>query len=279
MQALHSNWTKPRICGQGEFFLEDFEILTTILSALKWRERNGTIKMATDTIGLDFYKSHGLCSVWDEITTELDDIPDCINPTMFWAAGKIYALKNACVPVANMDTDFIVWDKLAFDKLKSLTVIHTEELSGDVYPDFSDFNMNTGYSFNPEFDKIQKPFNCAFYVLKNDELKNLYISEAEEFMKNAKAGDSLTYMVYAEQRLLAMCSSLLGTDCGVFSTVQRLFKDGERYFTHTWGMKQQIRQDNRLRYDFCRRCIQRIETDFKEFIPLLKNLPETEIYF
>ena len=28
--------------------MKDYEILTTILSALKWREKNGSIKMITD---------------------------------------------------------------------------------------------------------------------------------------------------------------------------------------------------------------------------------------
>ena len=87
MQAIHSNWTKPRTDNAGSFHIDDFEILTTILSALKWREHNGKIKLATDSLGLDFYKSRDLCCVWDEVTTELDDIPEFVNPEMFWASG------------------------------------------------------------------------------------------------------------------------------------------------------------------------------------------------
>ena len=148
MQAIHSNWTKPRTDNAGSFHIDDFEILTTILSALKWREHNGKIKMATDSSGLDFYKSRDLCCVWDEVTTELDDIPEFVNAEMFWAAGKIYSLKNTTAPIAVMDTDFIVWDKLAFDKLNDITVIHREELYPDVYPDFSAFNMDSEYIFD-----------------------------------------------------------------------------------------------------------------------------------
>ena len=114
MQAIHSTWTKPRRYKYGRFFSEDFDILTTILSALKWREKNGNIKMVTDSAGLEFYKSCGMCSIWDETDTSLDDIPDSINPEMFWAAGKLFALAGECAPTAVIDTDFIVWDRIAF---------------------------------------------------------------------------------------------------------------------------------------------------------------------
>lgn len=63
MEAIHSTWTKPRIYSAGGFFIEDFDILTTILSALKWREKNGTIKMITDSTGLEFYESRGMCGL------------------------------------------------------------------------------------------------------------------------------------------------------------------------------------------------------------------------
>ena len=279
MQAIHSNWTKPRTDRTGSFHIDDFEILTTILSALKWREHNGKIKMATDSLGLDFYKSRDLCCVWDEVTTELDDIPEFVNAEMFWAAGKIYSLKNTTAPIAVMDTDFIVWDKLAFDKLNDITVIHREELYPDVYPDFSAFNMDSEYIFDKSYNASVKPLNCAFYVLKNEQLKNRYVKDAEKFIKHAKAGDNLTYMVFAEQRLLGLCADLLGIRVDEFSTIEKLFKDGERYFTHTWGMKEQMRQNEQLRHDFCRRCIDRINSDFGEFMPILKEIPELKIYF
>ena len=55
MQAIHANWTRPRTDACNSFFVEDFDIMTTILSALKWREKNGTIKMVTDSAGYEFY--------------------------------------------------------------------------------------------------------------------------------------------------------------------------------------------------------------------------------
>lgn len=278
MQALHANWTKPKSLTSDGFFIEDFDILTTVLSALKWREKNGTIKMATDSVGLEFYRKRGLNTLWDEISDELDDIPETVNPSVFWAAGKLFALRNSTVPTAVIDTDFIVWDRLAFDALGDLTVIHTEELTPDIYPNPSTFATDSTYTFSPRFNYGVNPTNTAFYVIKNADLRDMYVNESISFMESATGRDRLTYMVFAEQRLLAMCADALGVTVNTFSTVERLFADGERYFTHTWGMKRQMRENPRLRYDFCMRCVDRIKTDFPDYVSVLRKIPELNQY-
>ncbi len=279
MDAIHSNWTAPRMKSDGIYYADDFDILTTILSALKWRKKNGRIKMITDSEGLRYYEERGMCGIWNEITTELDGIPDSIDPAVFWAAGKIYSLMYSGTPAAVMDTDFIVWDKLAFDNLGDIAVIHDEDIYPDVYPDISHFNMKQGYIFDPDLNWRLRPANTAFYVIKNEELAKLYTGEAVRFMENTEGGDNLTYMVFAEQRLLPMCSAMLGLNMYVISTLDRLFKDGERWFTHTWGMKRQMRENSALRADFCRRCIRRIKADFPEYEDMLKGIEELRPYF
>lgn len=279
MKAVHVNWTKPRIYSTGGFFVEDFDILTTILSALKWREHNGEIKLVTDSIGLEFYKSRGMCEIWTETDTSLDNIPDSVNPSVFWAAGKLFALQNSTAPLAMIDTDFIVWDKLAFDNLGDLTVIHSEDIYPDVYPDINSFKMKQGYIFDPNFDWRVRPANAAFYVIKNEDLKKNYTDEAINFIDNAEGDDTLTYMVFAEQRLMAMCAKRMGVEIKELSNLDRLFKDGEKYFTHTWGMKQQMRDIPELRRDFCCRCINRIKKDFPNYIKILEGIDELRNYF
>ncbi len=278
MLALHSTWSRPRTYSGGAFYVEDFDLLTTILSALKWREKNGTIRMVTDSVGYEFYKSRGMCDIWDEITTDLDDISTDIDPQTFWAAGKLFALKNTAAPVAVIDTDFIVWDRLAFDNLKDLSVIHKEELYSDIYPDISEFKMKRGFVFDPNLDWHTNPVNSAFYVIKNNALKKLYVNQALSFIDNADGTDPVTYMVFAEQRLLAMCARMSGIEVKEFSSLTRLFNDGERYFTHIWGMKQQMRENAELRRDFCIRCINRIRADFPDFSDMLLKIPELKYY-
>lgn len=279
MTAIHSNWTKPRIYGSGSFFLEDFEILTLILSALKWREKNGHIKMVTDSIGYEFYKSHNMLDMWDEVTTDLDEIPSTINPSTFWAAGKIYALKKQSTPIAAIDTDFIVWDRLAFDNLPDLTYIHSEDIYPDVYPDISHFNMSNDYTFDTNLDWSIRPANAAFYVIKNHNFKEKYTHEAIKFMNNAVGGDNLTYMVFAEQRLMTMLAKHIGIQCMELSNLDKLFENGEKYFTHIWGMKQQMREMPQLRQSFCKKCIDRITADFPQYTQILQNMNELKHYF
>lgn len=278
MKALHVNWTKPSVHGGTEYYTEDFDILTTVLSALKWREKNGTIKMVTDSTGLDYYKSRDMLSLWDETDTSLDDMPHSINPDVFWAAGKLYAAKTNGAPFAMIDTDFIVWDRIAFNNIEDLAVIHDEELSEDIYPNIHYFKMKYGYIFDPNLDWREKPFNTAFYIMKSPELLNEYTSQAFSFMENTDGDDYLRYMVFAEQRLLAMTAKKMNSKVKILSDLERLFKDGENYFTHIWGMKQQMRDIEQLRYDFCRKCVKRIKRDFPEYIDMLKRIRETEKY-
>ena len=280
MNAVHINWTKPFfVRNAGEYYIEDFEILTTILSALKWREKNGSIKMVTDSVGKEFYIKNGMDKLWDGgIETVLDDIHE--DAYMFWAAGKLHALSCEIAPVAVIDTDFIVWDEILFDRLPALSVIHDEDLYPDVYPDAGSFKMKEGYRLNPDWNWNIKALNTAFYIIKDDVLLKEYTKSAVEFMDNAlDCDDPLTYMVFAEQRLLHMEAQRLGKEVKCLSTLEKLFKDGDGWFTHIWGMKQQMRDNNELRHEFCRRCINRIIKDYPGYEEMLHGIAVLKPYF
>ena len=281
MDAIHINWTKPFTDKTGApYAAEDFELLTTALSALNWQKHNGEISMITDSAGYDFYERNGLEPLWGGgVKKTLDEIPK-INSDMFWAAGKLWALHKSTAPVAMIDTDFIVWAPIAFDNLADAAVIHEEDLYSDVYPDISHFKMKDGYEFDADWDFTLRACNTAFTVIKNQELLKYYTGEALKFMQSAEdVEDPLTYMVFAEQRLLPMCAKKLGHEITVLSNLERLFNDGERYFTHTWGMKQQMRDMPELRYDFCMRCASRIQSEFPEWVHVLKKVDCLKQYF
>lgn len=280
MNAVHINWTKPFFeRNDGDYRIEDFELLTTVLSALKWQEKNGSIKMITDTVGAGYYRENGFDELWDGgIHIALDEIRE--NAYMFWAAGKLHAVKNEEVPLAVIDTDFIVWEEILFDRLPDLTVIHDEELYPNVYPDVNAFRMKGAYRFDPSWDWRVKALNTAFYVIKNRELLDLYTAEAIYFMENAQPQDDpLRYMVFAEQRLLSMCAAKIGCEVSTFSTLERLFRHGEGWFTHIWGMKQQMRDNAELRDAFCCRCAQRIRRDFPDWGEKLRKSEQLSRYF
>ena len=96
MKAFHTNWSKVFAVKHPNqpYEIEDFELLTTMLSALEWRKHNGSIRMVTDQTGYDYYKKLGLLWIWDDgVDNVLDHlIPANVNPHVFWAAAKLYAL-------------------------------------------------------------------------------------------------------------------------------------------------------------------------------------------
>lgn len=278
MNAIHINWTKPYINKtRSEYCTEDFELLTTVLSALKWREKNGRITMVTDTEGKEYYERIGLSGIWDSVEALLDDVD--VDPDVFWAAGKLFALSQKSAPVAVIDTDFVVWETMDFKGIKDAATVHFEDLYPDVYPSKDYFKVRD-YAFDERLDWSLKACNTAFCVIKSEELLRLYTDTAIQVMRAADGGDDrLCYMVFAEQRLLNMCARILDKEVQAFSSLDELFSENEKRFTHTWGMKQQMRDNPALRYDFCKRCINRLMHEYPRMYPILKEIDNLKQYF
>ena len=278
MDAIHINWTKPFVNKTNvPYEAEDFEILTTVLSALKWREKNGKITMITDSAGAEYYRKNGLDVIWDGIDTCLDSVD--VNPDVFWAAGKLFALGKQSAPVAMIDTDFIVWDTLDENDTADVTVIHFEELAPHIYPPFEYFE-NTRFTFDKDFDRTVKACNTALCVINDAELLRYYTDTAIRFMRESyEENDRLRYMVFAEQRLLSICAKKLNKTVTSFSDMPSLFAGKDTRFTHTWGMKQQMRDNDALRHDFCNRCALRILTDYPHMKSILIKIDNLKAYF
>lgn len=276
LNAFHSNWTKPFFFGgKGHtYFVEDFELLTTILSALEWRKHNGGIKMITDTSGMEYYTNLGLAHIWDMgIETSLDLLDnERIFPMPFWAAGKIYALKQQPVPVVMIDTDFIVWKPITdFTDSASLVVAHREDIFPIVYPDKYFFDMSMDYHFPDEWDWSILPCNTALLYVSDEAFKEYYTSEAIRFMKNLRGSKNVTAeMVFAEQRLLAMCAAARNIQINTFLDINNI--KTQDFFTHIWGLKSELHINRKKRREFCLLCIKKIAKEFPEEIPVLEKI-------
>lgn len=265
MLAFHSTSSAPFFAKskQKHFKIERFDLYCTVLSALLWRKYNGKIIMLADSNAYFFYKSLGLEKVWDELKQEIPDDLESINPVMFWAAGKLLSLRSIKAPCVMLDTDFLVWKKLELGK--TITAAHREDLSPNVYPPVSYFDMKPGYGFKNEFNESVLPLNTAFLYIPDESFKQFYISRAIEFMKSARnSADYLCYMVFAEQRLLAMCADYLKQPVSVLLDKDLLFYEQDS-FTHLWGAKQVMRESGKEQELFCRRCADRILNDFPEY--------------
>lgn len=264
------------------YYMDDFNILTTILSALKWREKNGKIKMITDEVGAEFYKKHKMLDIWDlGMDVILDkEIPKEIDPINLWAAGKIYSLKNTKVPIAMVDTDVIIWNNI-YNKINSskLSVIHKETLDEN-YPNKDYFSMKDTFKFNKNLNWNIEPVNTSFMYINNNALKEYYINTSIDFMTSIKyCKSNIKEMIFAEQRLLAMCADNLGISINALYSLYDLRNSNQKDFTHIWGQKSILLNNKKVREDFCIRIISRIIRDFPEYEYLIADNNEFKLYY
>lgn len=262
MNAIHIMSTAPFFAKGGtKLRTEDFDLYCTALSALAWRRSGGSISLFTDCAGAEYYRSIGFDKLWDEIRICIPDDLEGINPIMFWAGGKLFALREASAPVVMLDTDFIVWKAPEFGR--ELIAAHREDLSPDIYPPLSFFRTN-GHIL-PDFDESVLPLNTAFLYIPDNDFKEFYTSQAIAFMKSAEScNDVLRYMVFAEQRMAAMCAEYTGTPVKTLLDKNHLFFP-QNSFTHLWGAKQAMRDNPTLREDFLNRCRNKLRKEFPEF--------------
>lgn len=264
MRAFHIFSSAPFFAkNKGrELTIDKTEIYCTVLSALSWREKNGSIIMITDKKGEQLFRNIGITDIWDDIDSSLEMDSEEIDPVMFWAGGKLIALQKYPAPCVMIDTDFIVWDKLQFDN--KLIAAHEEYLNPSVYPDINTFDMDN-YTFPDGLDYSLPALNTAFLYMPDEDFKQYYTAQAITFMKRAKkGGDYLTYMVFAEQRLLPMLCKKCGIEYKTLLDKDELFLPQNSY-THLWGAKQAMRDDKEQYDRFIASCIRRIEKSYPEY--------------
>ncbi len=273
MQAFHIISTAPYFAEHknGAYFMDKFELYSAALSALNWRSFGGEITLDVDKVGEKYINSLGISSLWNKILPIVPDDLEGIDPKMFWAAGKLLALREMPAPTVMIDTDFIIWKKpeLPPDKI---VAVHREDLNPSVYPPFEYFKLNRSF-FRNDMNEKALPLNTAFLYIPDESFKQYYVNRAIAFMKSAQpCDDRLRYMVFAEQRLLSICAEELNIGVQTLMDKDELFFPQNDY-THLWGAKQVMRENSGALNDFCQRARERITRDFPDFsyiIPLIE---------
>ena len=281
MNAFHSFWTKPnRLRNGGDVALPDYELLTLMLSALKWREKNGPIRMITDSAGAAFFERAGLSALWSEPPdTALDRMDPALDPRLFWAAGKLEALRGTDAPCVMLDTDLIVWEDVSPLLRASPVAAHWEALSPDVYPDPAEaFALAPGYAFPREWDFSLPAANTAFLYLPSPRLKAYYTDAAFRFMRALRGADGnpVVTMCFAEQRLLPLCARACGAEVQTLLSLRE--GDRQSLVTHLWGQKRALAASNEKRVEYCLSCALRIVTDFPAWEGALERCAQTAVY-
>ncbi len=274
LTGIHINWTAPYFArGKSGYGVEDYELLTTVLSALEWKRKYGKILLYTDEAGEAYYRSIGLLPLWDEVRRL--NVPEGVSPISYWAAGKLYALGDVKGDVCMIDTDFILWEALPFDA--PVTVAHFEPVGTEIYPGdlrYYDVDFEEFYGM----DAAAPACNTALCCFRDEELKRVYLAAAYRFMERSKPGtNTLQYMVCAEQRLLGMIARERGIVPAVLLDERTVHS--QRICSHTWGFKNTMRIDPGKRREFCIRLAKRIGRDHPEWREILMGIEGLHPYF
>lgn len=267
MNGIHVNSTAPFFARKpdAEYSIEDFSLYCEVISALEWRKMNGAIFMVTDSVAAEYYRRLGIDNVWDSVIELIPTDIEGIDPLMFWAGAKLIALRDIPENAALVDEDLIVWKTLTLSDT-AVTCAHREYLNPDIYPDPRLFGNVSSIPMD-RLDMSALPCNTAFLYIPDNSFRLFYANQSIAFMKECsavKSDDRLCRMVFAEQRLLAMLCAMTKTPVDTLMDMNKLFiaQDG---FTHLWGAKQAMRDNEDYRKGFVERCKKRIRNDFPEY--------------
>lgn len=280
MRAFHTFWSAPNRARNGVVAVPDYELLTLMLSALKWRQLNGTIRLVTDSAGAAFFERAGLTELWSEpIDIALDRMDASFDPQLFWAAGKLEALRLTPAPCVMLDADMILWRDIRPLLADAAVAAHRETLSPSVYPDPSAaFRLDPGYAFPREWDFTLPAANTAFLYLPGDGLREYYVNSAFRFMNALQSADAgpVVSMCFAEQRILPMCARARGVRLDTLLDQRAL--DEQDFVTHLWGQKRELAASPERRIEYCLGCVLRLLSDFPEWEDVLAKNEQTAGY-
>lgn len=238
VMACHVMLTAPQHALHGElpFSMPEHEQWVARLSALAWRRYNGPIHLFTDREGGAYFRDIGLDAVYDAVHDDLRDLYG-LDQKKFWASGKLLALERLRAPCLILDMDLIVWGRLPLQGA-ALAAAHTEHLNDEFYPGTEYFLMSPRYRFPEDWDFSAEPLNTAILYLGDDALRREYLSESFRFMRYERdtPDNGSNCMIFAEQRILAMCAARRGIRARTFLDYDDLLRP-QRTITHTWSGK------------------------------------------
>ena len=180
-----------------------------------------------------------------------------------------------------IDMDFILWKHIDFSTFgEDLAVIHREDIYSPVYPSKEYFHFNGDWQLPDWLNWSVRPCNGALVYFGSQKFIQFYTNFALEFMKRTyERDDRLCCMVFAEQRWMAMCAEYLAIPVKELSSMDRLFDSKQSYFTHIWGYKQKLKDNQQAANKFCKKCAQRLSHDFPDIANKLADYSWASKYF
>lgn len=179
--------------------------------SLSYAKKSGyNMKMYTDSFGYSLLKGFG----YDEITTELDDIPYVHTPQHLFSIGKYYAMQRE--DIGNIHTDFdVLIKKPCLDEFmsgKGDVIVQVEEvIHDDTYENSRQFLLKNE---TPKLVDISKEIthvhNVGVIGFNNKELRDRFLSayfEVVEMYREKPLPMSLDFII-EQGYLKIICDSM-----------------------------------------------------------------------
>lgn len=226
----------------GQESYSEHVLMIQFLSAVLWKQNNGSIHLYTTLEDAKFFEKLGLTKFYDKVDTEAVKDSE-IDWSQFYHAAKMKVLSTLTdFPVAFVDTDFMCKMKVP-ENYRDFDILyaHREGRFWRNYPPLHFLGTREGYQFPqiPELDTT-KPINVGFFIMNNPQLAKEYTELALDYMRGntapckevkwAKEGlRNFWKSLFVEQRLLGAV-----VDRGNYKTQQ--FYPFDYYGdTLTWG--------------------------------------------
>ena len=221
MNAIQIFSSRPILAGRNaagvykktrKIELPEVVELTMQLSPLQWRRTNGPVTLYTDLAMKKYLEKKNLLKSWDSINIEVLEnfyatTPN-INHAVFWSAGKFACYLANPIPFACIDTDFITWQPLKFDRTMDFAFAHWEtvEHNDKSYPSLNKIHTPQNFQMIKHSSRLFKSFatNMSFSFFNNEKFKNDFAEAALNFMRGNDikfSGYAVPEILYAEQRI------------------------------------------------------------------------------
>lgn len=300
IKGVHVWWTKPAMRNKVNYYMPDYQLITLMLSALYWKKNYGEIVLYTDKAMVEFLKKTGIydLNLWDEIDTDVvENIPEVINPNIYWAGAKLFVEKQLEPPFVMLDTDAYFKDYYEFDFNMDMMYFHLEDM---VYPHYPPPKLFIDKYPNLKMDIPRFATNVATLFINNKELLTEYTHHAIEFMMQPEHNIEKHYdpfsvrIIFVEQVLLPI---LLQNRIGKYKSKPiikdiflTMFKEEQRFYRnpfgesnlydeilpkieHIWGNKFLISNDANEYFDFMLEQTEKLN-EFKEAFNCFLNARE-----
>jgi hypothetical protein len=239
MTGIHTYLSRNH---EGNLYNEHV-LLIQAISAMLWKQHNGDIKLYTTSRDLDFFKKIGMDMFYDEIDTDTLDKEKQIDWKDFYPAAKIKVLSTIKeFPVAFIDTDFMVKEKLELPDEYDIAYVHREGKYWKNYPPLKFLGKRKGYMFPSFIDETDaKPISTCFFVMNNSELAEEYTLLGLDYMR--RNSEKCREVEWADEELrnfwksLFVEQKLLGTLVDKGNYREHRFFDYDYYGdTITWSI-------------------------------------------